>query len=625
VSVPLSEYLGHAEVPHEWRGTFAEYFDRVCAEPQLAELAHARMARMIESAGVTEHDGRRNYDFFEHELYGMDDVIEDIVDYFRSAAQRLDIRKRILLLMGPPASAKSTTVALLKRGMERFTHTDAGAMFGIVGCPLHEEPLHLLADEARLRLRENKGIWVEGDLCPVCEWRRESEWTDIGKVAVERVFISEARRIGIGSFTPGDPKVVSLEDLVGSLDLVKVAQYGSESHPLAWDFRGAMEVASRGVLECVELLKAQSELLYPLLTLAQEQQIKAGRFALFYADECIVAHSNEAEFERFASDKKNEAIQNRTYVVKVPYVLRVDDEVRIYKKLIGDSFVRTHLAPHTLRVAAQWAVLTRLREHPKYDRVLKMKLYNGEEVAEHSTREVEDLRRESRLAGEGMSGVGPRQVINLLSQAIARSSVPCLNPVDAVRALREATEHHIGELTRQEAETLLKAATNEYREEAFRDVQRAFVEEFDLAAQTLLMNYLDNAQASLNEEKVRDPVTGEDLPPDEKLMRSIEEAIAVSEAAKREFRRDILMRVGVLARKGQSFRWDSHPRLKDAIEKRLFDDLSGTMKLTITTPTPDPEQREKIEGVKRRLIERYDYCQHCATAVLQFVGHMMQR
>lgn len=621
----LQDYLDETEPVRPWQGTFAEYFERVCATPSVADLAHARVARMIEAGGVVEREGRRSYGFFSEELFGLDDVIEDLVDYFRSAAQRLDIRKRILLLMGPPASAKSTTVALIKRGLERFSRTEAGALYGIGGCPLHEEPLHLLDEAARRRLRDDRGIRVEGDLCPVCEWRRENEWHDVSLVPVERGFISEARRSGIGSFTPGDPKVVSLEDLVGSLDLVKVGRYGSESHPLAWDFRGAMEVASRGILECVELLKAQAELLYPLLTLAQEQQIKAGRFALFYADECIVAHSNEAEFQRFAADKKNEAIQNRTYVVRVPYVLRIDDEVRIYSKLIGDSFVRTHLAPHTLRVAAQWAVLTRLRDHPKYDRVLKMKLYNGEEVAEHSAREVEDLRRESRLAGEGMSGVGPRQVINLLSQAIARSSVACLNPIDAVRALRDATEHHIGDLGREEAETLLKAATNEYREAAFRDVQRAFVQEFDAAAQTLLMNYLDNAQASLNEDKVRDPVTGEDLPADEKLMRSIEEAIAVSESSKREFRRDILMRVGVLARKSQSFRWDSHPRLKDAIEKRLFADLSGTMKLTIAAPTPDPEQREKIEGVKRRLVDGYGYCPHCAEAVLQFVGHMLQR
>jgi serine protein kinase len=261
----------------------------------------------------------------------------------------------------------------------------------------------------------------------------------------------------------------------------------------------------------------------------------------------------------------------------------------------------------------------------KYSPLAKLKMYNGEETAEHTQREIEDLREEGRRADEGMGGIGPRQVINCLANAMTKKDAGCLNPIDAIRALRDSAEHHVGEMSRDQADEWLKTATAEYREIATQEVQRAFIEEFDTAAQTLLLNYLDNAQAYLNEDKVRDPVTGEDLAPDERLMRQIEEAIAVAEPAKKEFRREILMRVGVLARKGETFRWDSHPRLKEAIEKKLFGDLSGTMKVTITTRTPDREQQERIDGVKRKLVERYGYCPHCADAVLQFVGHMLQR
>jgi serine protein kinase len=629
----LRELLADPTPAPAWRGTFAEYVELVVADPRLARLSHARIADMIEGEGVVQvpADGsgraapRRRYAFFADEIFGQDEVLEQVVDYFRSAGQGLDIRRRILLLMGPPGTAKSTLLILLKRGLERYSRTAAGALYGIADCPLHEEPLHLLGPEARDRLWANHGIRVEGELCPVCEWRREHEWTDIASVPVERVFLSEARRVGLGTFTPGDPKVVSLEDLVGSLDLVKVAQYGSEAHPLAYDFRGAAEVSSRGILELVEVLKLQPELMYPLLTMAQEQQIKAGRFALFYADLAIIGHSNEAEYRRFAAEKKNEAIQSRMFVIKVPYVLRVADEVRIYEKMLRSSSSQAHIAPHTLRVAATWAILSRLAKHPKYPPLAKLKMYNGEDTAEHTAREVEDVREEGRRADEGMSGIGPRQVINCLANAIAKKDVPCLNPIDAIRALRESVEHHIGEVRREDADEWLKLASAEYREIATQEVQRAFIEEFDAAAQTLLMNYLDNAQAYLNDDRVRDPVTGEDLPPDERLMRQIEEAIAVAEPAKKEFRREILMRVGVLARKGETFRWDSHPRLKEAIEKKLFGDLSGTMKVTITTRTPDREQQERIAGVKRKLVERYGYCPHCADAVLQFVGHMLQR
>ncbi|HYG60924.1 MAG TPA: protein prkA, partial [Symbiobacteriaceae bacterium] len=292
-----------------WEGTFADYLELVAKNPHVAQFAHARIYHMIVSAGVREVNGIRRYAFFEKELYGLDRALERLVEeYFHPAARRLDVRKRILLLMGPVSGGKSTLVTMLKRGLEDWSRTPSGAMYGIKGCPMHEEPLHLIPKELRADVEQQLGVVIEGDLCPSCRLMLKEQFGgQVEKVPVERIVLSETERVGIGTFSPSDPKSQDIADLTGSIDFSTIGEYGSESDPRAYRFDGELNKANRGIMEFQEMLKLDEKFLWHLLSLSQEGNFKAGRFALISADEMVVAHTNETEYRAFIANKKNEA------------------------------------------------------------------------------------------------------------------------------------------------------------------------------------------------------------------------------------------------------------------------------------------------------------------------------
>jgi predicted Ser/Thr protein kinase len=1076
----LEEYRS-LEQTLAWRGTFREYLDLVLADPRVARLSHARIYEMILAAGVENGpNGTKTYPFFTGELYGIDKAIQQLVEYFASAARRLEVRKRILLLMGPVGGGKSSLVSLLKRGLERYTRSEGGEVYAIAGCPMHEDPLHLVPDDLRADLETRYGIYVEGDLCPSCRSvLRETYGGRQEDVPVERIVFSEKNRLGIGTFAPSDPKSQDISELTGSIDLATIGEFGAESDPRAYRFDGELNVANRGLMEFIEMLKClrgdtlllttrgirrldsfassnhpidqscpvevqlatwtgtesaahlyragtkrtkrimtgrgfvqegawehrvlvvdgsgvqgwrrhdelqigdwlvlqkgqnlwgpdapiewqprrdrrarvarlpelmtpelarwlgymvaegdtqahglirfanrneelradfggcceqlfgirplvhkngmqfgstqvldfiehlgwrtgaknkeipaavlqssracvleflagyfagdgsvglhgslwwttasetlarqiqivllnlgmvsrriqtfrtiasvrhgywqvtvsgadadtlasqmrllparkrlvyesavaqqsrvgradlvpntasywvalaeqlqraiittaqavggtgyrnragarqvlgadyaslhalrsgsqsctretaraildrlsglvepppglsallnpaqfydqvvsiedseaecwdlhvpgsntyvangivnhncDEKFLYNLLTLSQEQSIKTGRFAMIYADEVLISHTNENEFLSFVNNKRSEALHDRIILIKVPYNLRVSDEVKIYQKLIRQSsLVGIHIAPHTLTVASVFAVLSRLEPSKKSGVSLtkKLKVYDGEEVEGLSSKDLKELQDESPR--EGMSGISPRYVINVLSTALTRDDVRCLNPIDALRALRDGLEQHAS-LDRDQRELLLNLiaeARRAYDELAKKEVQRAFVYSFEESARTLLSNYLDNVEAYCNKTKLRDPITDEECEPDEKLMRSIEEQIAVADSAKRAFREEILIRLSALARRGKTFDYTSHDRLREAIEKKLFADLKDVVKITTSTKTPDAEQLRRINGVVDRLVREQSYCPICANELLKYVGALLNR
>jgi serine protein kinase len=624
----LDQYRQH-EDEIRWQGTFWEYLDLVRENPGLARLSHARIYDMIADQGAEDTPEGRRYHFFSEDLFGLEHTLEQLVDYLHSAAQRLEVRKRILLLMGPVGGGKSTLVTLLKRGLEAYTRTVSGAVYGIAGCPMHEEPLHLIPDTLRRDLEREYAIYVEGDLCPVCRYRLDTEWGgDIGRALVERVVFSEKQRVGIGTFAPSDPKSQDISELTGSIDLSTIGEYGTESDPRAYRFDGELNVANRGLMEFIELLKSDEKFLYGLLTLSQEQSIKAGRYAMIYADEMIISHTNESEYQRFVENRKNEALADRMILVRVPYNLRVSDEERIHDKLIRESGLKNvHLAPHTLRVASMFAVLSRLKDSKKQGLSLmkKLKLYDGQAVEGYTSKDVRELRDEH--PNEGMDGISPRYVINRLSTALVRPGIHCINPIDALRTLKDGLEQHTG-LTAEQKDrwlNLIYETRKEYDELAKVEVQKAFVYSFEESARALLNNYLDNIEAYINKTKLQDPITGEELDPDEKLMRSIEEQIGITENAKRAFREEILIRISSLSRRGQRFDYKSHAGLREAIEAKLFSDLRNVVKITTSTKTPDAEQLRKLNEVADRLIEEHGYCPECANAILQYVGTLLSR
>ncbi len=1067
-----------------WEGTFAQYFEIATKQPSVAQLSHERIYNMITAAGTeTSRSGDPRYKFFSQEIFGLEKPLQQIAEYFHSAAQRLEVRKRILLLMGPVGGGKSTIVHLLKRGLEHYTRTQEGAIYAIRDCPMHEEPLHLIPLELRADVEREFGLYIEGDLCPHCRWMVEERYGGkIEEVPVKRIAFSEKHRIGIGTFTPSDPKSQDVAELVGGIDLSTIGEVGVESDPRAYRFDGELNIANRGLMEFIEMLKcissrswmytgtgirqigsfatldhpvgesrpvevqlasstgietaahlyhagvqptkrvitrrgyvsegtfehriqvvnnegvevwrrldelqvgdwvvmqkgqnlwgqdvkidwqpkrpvlasrikmpermtpglarwlgyltaegdAQSngtirfasveeelrtdycqlteelfgirprgykkviqlnnvvlldlltylgfktgayhkeipwsvlqssrecvleflsgyfagdgsvnlggrlfwataserlaeqiqivllnlgivsrrvktrqraakeapyqeywnvtvsgedadrlaaqmrllplrkqalyeqrraeqpragradvipntaqywavisadlqrvvktraalaaggpgyharegawqilgsdylnlhalrtgtntctrematkildklegrvepppgltallnpaqfydevvsiedseadcwdfnvpgsntfiangfvnhncdeKFLYVLLTLSQEQNIKTGRFSMIYADEVVVSHTNEAEYQAFIGNRKSEALQDRIILIKVPYNLRVSDEIKIYEKLLKQSALQNvHIAPNTLRIASTFAVLTRLEPSKKAGMSLmkKLKLYDGEDLEDFKQKDIKELQDEAQR--EGMDGISPRYIINRLSSALVRENVTCINPIDALRSLRDGLDQHTG-ITREERERYLNfisEARKEFDQLAQKEVQRAFVYSYEESARTLLNNYLDNVEAYCNKTKVRDPITDEDMEPDEQLMRSIEEQIGVTENAKKTFREEILIRISSLARRGQTFDYTSHERLKEAIEKKLFADLRDVVKITTSTRTPDAEQLRKINEVVNRLITDHGYCPVCANELLKYAGTLLNR
>lgn len=613
-----------------WSGTFKDYVELLAKDPSPAMTAHARVYEMIKSYGIEEVDGRKRYKFFEQEIFGLDRAIEKLVEeYFHSAARRLDVRKRILLLMGPVSGGKSTIVTLLKRGLEKFSRTDKGAVYAIAGCPMHEDPLHLVPHELRPEVEQTLKVRIEGNLCPVCQMRLKTEYGgDIENVRVERVLLSEEERVGIGTFSPSDPKSQDIADLTGSIDFSTITEYGSESDPRAYRFDGELNKANRGLMEFQEMLKCDEKFLWNLLSLTQEGNFKAGRFALISADELIIAHTNEAEYKAFIANKKNEALQSRMIVMPIPYNLKVSQEEKIYAKLIAQSDMNhVHIAPHALRSAAIFSILTRLKETKKQgvDLVKKMRLYDGEEVEGYKDADLKELQNEH--LEEGMSGVDPRYVINRISSALIKQDLHCMGALDILRAIKDGLDQHAS-ITKEERERYLNfisIARKEYDEIAKKEVQKAFVYSFEESARTLFENYLDNIEAFCNWTKIRDPLTDEEMDPDERLMRSIEEQIGISENAKKAFREEILIRISAYSRKGKKFEYNHHDRLREAIEKKLFADLKDIVKITTSTKTPDENQLKRINEVSKRLIDEHGYCPVCANELLRYVGSLLNR
>lgn len=605
--------------------TFAQYLDKVKKNPQLTQLSHERIYNMVISHGMSENG---KYNFFEHELFGLDEPIDDVVNYFKSAGQRLDIRKRILLLHGPVSGGKSTFADLLKSGLEAYTRTEQGVIYRIKNCPISEEPLHLIPKELRSEFMNESEIYIEGDLCPYCAHHLENTWKNIEEVPVERFHFSEQQRIGIGTFLPSDPKSQDIAELIGHINYAKIAELGSQTHPEVFEQDGELNISNRGIMEFIEMLKSDKRFLYILLTLSQEQVIKIPGFARVYVDEVVISHTNEQEFIDFQADKKSEALQDRIFKIDFPYTLAIDQEERIYRKLLREAKFDTHIAPLTLIVASMFAVLSRLEnaERTDLDYIKKMRLYNLESVEGFSIEDISELREQTPR--EGMHGVSPRYIANQISTTIVKGDISCITPYKLLRALKDGLSNH-PRFDKKEIDRLstdiIGLVSDEYDRLAQKAVQKAVIYSFEESANNLMENYLNQIEAYLENTEIKDPISGKMRRPDEKLMIRIENKIGVTESIKDDFRSEILRKAGSIARKGGQFNYSSHPKLQEAIEATVYEDHKDTIKLTTTTKTPSPELLKRINAVVDRLIVEYEYCEVCANDLLNYVGSIFNR
>ena len=357
----------------------------VVKSPSKPRLSHALVHDAIVSQGVeTRPNGEPVYGLFDGEIFGLERALDRIVQYFSASAKRMEVRKRILLLLGPPASGKSSVVDLIKRALEQYTRTDEGAVYAIGGCPMQEEPLHLVPERLRRALHEQYGIYVEGDLCPRCRYMVRSEYDGkVSRVPVRRFVFSEREAVGIGYYVATNPNPFDASLLVGSVDTSRLEGDRQAVAGKAFRLDGEFNVANRGLIEFVEMFKANKHLLTTLLGLAQEQIVKMERFGSLYADEVIVGHSNEGDFDTFLSDARSEALKDRIIAVQIPYNLKVREEVKIYEKMMKESTLQdVHLAPLALRVDSIFAVLSRLDTPSRQGMSLmdKLRLYDGEMV-----------------------------------------------------------------------------------------------------------------------------------------------------------------------------------------------------------------------------------------------------
>jgi len=616
-----------------WSGTFADFLKTVLLNDPtaIARNSHEYIWDMIRWVGYSDEQGQFRGKLFEDELFGIDDSLQRVADYFKAASAGSEVGRRLLLLLGPPSGGKSTLVILLKRGLEEYSHTEAGAIYGVHGCPVHESPLHLIPHTLRAAFRETYGVEVSGELCPFCVSRLTDEFAgDFMQMPVQRIFISEAGRMGVGTYAPHDPTTADIADLVGSVDLSKVAAYGDEGDARAWSWSGAVYAASRGLLEMIEILKVKREFLYLLLTLTQEKNVKVSRFPLIYLDETIVAHTNLAEFRKFLQEAENEALLDRMVIIQVPYTLSYADEARIYRKLTAgtQAFKEVHLDPHLLRVCAVFAVLTRLGEgiEDETELIKKVRTYAGEDVEGMSRAEADNMRE--KRPDEGLAGVSPRFVINALSSAIIQSDVSSLTSMDVLLALKDAIESDAridARKKRKWIDFLVIARKNFYNRWVKEDVHKALFVSFEQEAQDLLGKYLDEVESMLDNRPVRDPITNEERKPDERFLRSVEENIHVSEAGKHSFRQEVVRKAMAAFKRGEQFTLGSHAQLHDAVQQYLFAQRRDVLRLVSSATRPDEETKQKISAVEQRLVDEYGYDVHSAREALNYVTTLLSQ
>jgi len=629
----LSAYSRQHRAQH-WQGNFGDFLTSVlpASSVQFARSSHQYiwdMLRWYGQADDAKDEMTRARRLFQQELYGVDEPLARVVDYFKAAAAGSDVGRRLLLLLGPPSGGKSTLAILLKRGLEEYSRTDAGALYAIQGSPMHESPLNLIPASLRPAFRETYGVELQGELSPWARERLEREFEgDYLRMPVERVFLSEALRVGIGTYAPHDPTTADIADLVGSVDLSKVSEVGDEGNPRAWSWSGAVYAASRGVLEMIEILKVKREFLYLLLTLTQEKNVKVSRFPLIHLDETILAHTNLAEFHKFLQEKENEALLDRMVIIKVPYALSFGDEARIYQKLVAGApaFRDVHLDPHVLKLAAVFAILTRLAKPEKegLDLSKKVRMYAGETVEGFPESEPARLRAET--PDEGLAGVSPRFVINAISSAITHNDTRSLTSMELLLALKDAIDSDARMDAKQKKlwiDHLVVARKDFYNRWVKEDVHRALFASFEAEAQQLLEKYLDEVEASLDQREVTDPITSEVRPADERFLRAVEEKIKVSESGKHSFRQEVVRKAMVAYKTGEKFTLASHSRMREAIEQYLFAERRDVLRLVTSSARPDDEARGKISAVQCRLIEEYGYDEHSATEALNYVTTLL--
>ncbi len=603
----LSEYLaGCRDDPMMYAGA-PERILAAIGEPELVDTSRdPRFGRIFMNRTI------RVYPAFS-EFYGMEETIERIVSFFRHAAQGLEERKQILYLLGPVGGGKSSLAERLKALMEThpiYVLKAAGQI-----SPVFESPLGLFdPDQMGEKLEDRYGIprrRLNGLMSPWAVKRLDEFGGDISKFKVIKVRPSRLRQIAVSKTEPGDENNQDISSLVGKVDIRKLEAL-PQNDPDAYSYSGGLNRANQGILEFVEMFKAPIKMLHPLLTATQEgNYIGTENIGAIPFSGIIMAHSNEAEWQSFKTNKNNEAFIDRIYVIKVPYCLRVAEEQKIYEKLIrGSELADAYCAPSTLEMLARFSVLSRLREHENSGIFSKMRVYDGESIREVDPR-ARSLQEYKDAAGvnEGMDGVSTRFAFKVMAATFNHDTIEvAADPVHLMYVLEQhiRREQLPTEIEKRYLEFIKAELAPRYAEFIGHEIQKAYLESYHDYGQNLFDRYVDYADAWIEDQDFKDPDTGQLL--DRELLNQeltkIEKPAGI--ANPKDFRNEVV-KFSLRSRAqngGKNPAWTSYEKIREVIEKRIFSQVEDLLPVISFGSKKDGETEKKHDDFVARMVER---------------------
>ena len=613
-----------------------DYIEMVEKDPDIVKSSHKRLHDAIEEHGsyvMPDSDSRKFkvfdgesikiHKYFEGEFFGMETVIEKVMSFLSSAAHKGEESRQVLLLMGPVGAGKSALTEHIKKALEGKKY------YTLKNDPHRGEPLQLIPRSLRPSVEAALNVKIDGDISPIARHKLLNDYE--GKYEnfeVEEVTFSQRGRRGVASVPPMDANSQDVSVLIGSVDISKLDKF-AEDDPRSLSLNGAFNVGNRGVVELVEVFKNEIEFLHTIITATQEKRVPSpGKSDMLHFDGVILAHCNEAEWNRFQSEHTNEAIMDRIVKISVPYCLELNQEVKIYEKMLGKSDFKAHIAPHTLKIASMFSVMSRLKESAKADPLTKMKIYNGEEVLEKGrVRKVDirDLREEAKH--EGLDGISTRFITKALDNALTASDKGMITPISVMDSLTKMVkEQLVDESFKTKClELLQKTIREEYLKILETEIAKAFISAYEEQAQSLFDSYLDNAEAYTTRAKLKDRVTKEERKPDEGFMASIEEQIGVTGSSRDGFRSDVTAYMFAKMRRGEKVSYKTYEPLKNAIESFLISSVRSMARIVTKSKTRDDDQKKKYSEMVETLIKEYHYSAESAEEILVFASNNLWR
>ena len=620
----------------KFSGNLMDYVEMIEKDPTIVKSAHKRLHDAIEEHGsyvMPDSDSRKFkifdgeqikiHKYFEGEFFGMETVIEKVMSFLSSAAHKGEESRQVLLLMGPVGAGKSALTEHIKKALEGKKY------YTLKGDPHRGEPLQLIPRSLRPSVEAALNVKIDGDISPVARHKLLNDYE--GKYEnfeVEEVTFSQRGRRGVASVPPMDANSQDVSVLIGSVDISKLDKF-AEDDPRSLSLNGAFNVGNRGVVELVEVFKNEIEFLHTIITATQEKRVPSpGKSDMLHFDGVILAHCNEAEWNRFQSEHTNEAIMDRIVKISVPYCLELNQEVKIYEKMLGKSDFKAHIAPHTLKIVSMFSVMSRLKDSAKCDLLTKMKIYNGEEVLEKGRVrkvDIKDLREEAKH--EGLDGISTRFITKALDNALTASDKGMITPISVMDSLTKMVkEQLVDESFKTKClELLQKTIREEYLKILETEIAKAFIAAYEEQAQSLFDSYLDNAEAYTTRAKLKDRVTKEERKPDEGFMASIEEQIGVTGSSRDGFRSDVTAYMFAKMRRGEKVSYKTYEPLKNAIESFLISSVRSMARIVTKSKTRDEDQTKKYNEMIETMIKDYGYTAESAEEILAYASNNLWR